>query len=200
MKQTTNVSPLSNSKFLSLAAIFLPSVAFIHLGVGQTSGFLNGFLHPFSGLDHVCAMLAVGLWAAQRGGRAIWVVPLTFVSVMALGGILGMAGIALPFVDRGIIISVLILGILVAAAARMPIVASSIIVGLFALYHGHAHGTEMPLTASGFAYGMGFVTATALLHATGIAVAVTAPKLGFNRVVRFTGAAIALCGIYLLFV
>lgn len=200
MKQTINDSPLSSAKFLSISALFFPSLAFFHLGVGQTNGFLNGFLHPFSGLDHVCAMMAVGLWAAQRGGRAIWAVPLTFVTVMTLGGILGMAGIALPFVDRGIVISVLILGILVAAAVRMPIVASSIVVGLFALLHGHAHGTEMPLTASGMAYGMGFVAATALLHASGIAVAMVAPKLGFNRVVRFTGAAIALCGIYLLFV
>ncbi len=199
MKQITKESTLSGAKFLSLSAFLLPSLAFLHLGVGQTSGFLSGFLHPFSGLDHVCAMLAVGLWAAQRGGRAIWIVPLTFVIVMTLGGILGMAGIALPFVDRGIVISVLILGVLVAASVRMPIVASAIIVGLFAFLHGHSHGTEMPLTASGLAYGMGFVAATALLHASGIAVALTAPKLGLNRVVRFAGAAIALCGVYLLF-
>ncbi|MGA7159592.1 MAG: HupE/UreJ family protein [Bacteroidota bacterium] len=198
MKHTLNESQTTGAKFLSLSVLFLPSLAFFHLGVGQTSGFLNGFVHPFSGLDHICAMLAVGLWAAQRGGRAIWAVPLTFISVMTLGGILGMAGIALPFVDRGIIISVLILGVLVAASVRMPLVASTIIVGLFALLHGHSHGTEMPQTASALAYGMGFIAATALLHASGIAVALAAPKLGLNRVVRFTGAAIALCGIYLL--
>jgi len=200
MKQPIFNSSTTRAKFLSFSALILPSLALIHVGIGQTSGFLNGFVHPFTGLDHICAMLAVGLWAAQRGGRAIWIVPLTFVGVMAVGGLLGSAAISIPYVERGIVISVLTLGVLVAAAVRLPILASSIIVGLFAVLHGHAHGAEMPQTASGVAYGVGFVLATALLHITGIAIAMAVSKFGLARVVRYAGAAIVLCGVYLWFV
>ena len=153
--------------------------------------------HPVSGLDHICAMIAVGLWAAQRGGRGVWLIPLTFVSVMALGGFLGMAGVSVPFVEEGIVVSVLVLGVLIAAAVRLPLVTSVIVVGLFAIFHGHAHGAEMPQSASGLAYGLGFVMATALLHACGIGLAWLVTQLGQVRLVRFAGFAIALCGAYL---
>ncbi len=182
---------------LTLLAVLFPSLAHAHVGVGHTSGLLHGFSHPVSGLDHICAMVAVGLWAAQRGGRAVWLVPLTFVSVMAVGGFLGMAGVTVPFVEEGIVVSVLVLGVLIAAAARLPLVASVIIVGLFAIFHGHAHGAEMPQTASGFAYGAGFMLATALLHAVGIFIALFISRMGQVRFVRFAGGAIALCGVYL---
>jgi urease accessory protein len=192
MKQTSRV-------FAILAAILLlPSLAHAHVGVGETSGFLHGMGHPLSGLDHICAMVAVGLWAAQMGGRAIWAVPLTFVSVMALGGALGMLGVHIPFVETGIVISVLALGVLIAASVHLPLAVSIIVVGLFASFHGHAHGAEMPETASGFAYAAGFIIATAFLHACGIGLGIAIQKLASPAVVRFAGIAIVLCGGYLL--
>ncbi|MEO6054363.1 MAG: HupE/UreJ family protein, partial [Chthoniobacterales bacterium] len=150
-----SVNPLT----VAALCLLVPSLVHAHVGVGATNGFEHGFTHPLTGLDHICAMLAVGLWAAQMGGRAIWAVPLTFVSVMAVGGMLGMSGIALPFTEQGIILSVLTLGVLIAASARLPLVASMIIVGLFAIFHGHAHGAEMPETASGVLYAGGFILA-----------------------------------------
>jgi urease accessory protein len=143
-------------------------------------------------------MFAVGLWAAQRGGRSLWVVPLTFVSVMICGAALGMAGVTIPFVEQGIVASVLLLGVLVAAAVRLPLVASAILVGLFAFCHGHAHGTEMPVTASGLAYGAGFVAATTSLIALGVGLGTTAQRLANSTWVRAAGGAIAGCGVYLL--
>jgi urease accessory protein len=151
------------------------------------------------GLDHLCAMVAVGLWAAQRGGRAIWVVPATFVLVMAMGGMLGVAGVSVPLVEPGIIASVLILGLLVAAAVRLPVAASAAVVGLFAIVHGYAHGAEMPVSASGLLYGAGFMVATAALHLCGIGLACAIARWGSVRHVRFAGGAVALCGIGLYF-
>jgi urease accessory protein len=178
--------------------LLIPTLAHAHVGVGSTNGFFHGAAHPFSGLDHLCAMMAVGLWAAQRGGRALWVVPLSFVSVMIVGGVLGAAGVALPFVEQGIVASVLLLGVLAAAAVRLPLAASAILVGWFALFHGHAHGTEMPVTASGLAYGAGFVMATAALHAAGLALGIGMQRLASSGWVRAAGGAIACCGLYLL--
>lgn len=192
-----------NRKILSRAVIIvlgalLPSFAYAHVGIGETSGLLHGFAHPFSGLDHLCAMLAVGLWAAQMGGRSVWVVPLSFVGVMAVGGMLPMLGIALPFVEQGIVLSVLLLGVLIAAAVRLPLWLGSGMVGLFALWHGHAHGAEMPALASGMTYALGFVLTTALLHVAGIAFGLGMQRLTRERVIRFAGAGIALCGVYLI--
>lgn len=158
---------------------------------------MYGLMHPASGLDHVCAMLAVGLWAAQTGGRSLWAVPLTFVGVMALGGALPMLGIGLPFVEQGIVLSVLLLGVLIAAAVRLPLWLSSGMVGLFALWHGHAHGAEMPEMASGIEYVQGFLLATALLHTIGIASGMSMRWIARERVIHAAGAGIALCGVYL---
>src|SRR4029077_9056522 len=155
----------------------IPSLARAHVGVGQTGGFSHGFGHPLSGLDHICAMVAVGLWAAQMGGRAIWAVPLTFISVMAFGGFLGMLHVQIPFIETGIVISVLTLGVFIAAAVRMPLIASVLIIGLFAIFHGHAHGEETLEKASGLAYAVGFVLATALLHAIGIGLGIGIQKI-----------------------
>jgi len=178
------------------AGLLLPSFAYAHAGAGETGGFMYGLMHPASGLDHVCAMLAVGLWAAQTGGRSVWAVPLTFVGVMALGGALPMLGIGLPFVEQGIVLSVLLLGVLIAAAVRLPLWLSSGMVGLFALWHGHAHGTEMPALGS-VEYVLGFLLATALLHAIGIAFGLGVQRLAHERVIHTAGAGIALCGVYL---
>ena len=142
----------------AVAALFLaPSLAFAHTGVGDTLGFVHGFSHPLSGLDHVLAMVMVGVLAWQLGGRAVWVVPATFVLVMAGGGALGMMGVAIPFVEIGIALSVIILGAIVALGIRAPVAIAAGIVGLFAIAHGHAHGAEMPAAAAGMAYAAGFM-------------------------------------------
>ena len=177
--------------------IFAPSLARAHTGVGAVHGLANGLMHPLTGLDHLCAMIAVGLWAAQCGGRALWAVPLTFVSVMTFGAALGMAGIPLPFTETGIIASVLILGVLIAAAVRLPLAVSMSIVGLFALCHGHAHGAEMPANASGLTYGLGFVAMTALLHLVGIGWGLAMQKIASEKIIRCTGGAVVACGLYL---
>lgn len=182
---------------LGLAAFLLPSLAHAHVGVGDTVGFAHGVGHPLGGIDHVLTMVAVGLWAAQRGERAFWFIPATFVLVMALGGFLGTMGVLVRFAEQGIVLSVLVLGVLVAAAVRLPLFASALIVGLFAVFHGHAHGAEMPANASGLLYGAGFVFATALLHALGISMALLTPRLGRSSLVRASGGVIAMCGLYL---
>ncbi len=174
-----------------------PAIAFAHTGVGEASGLLNGLAHPLGGLDHLCAMIGVGLWAAQRGGRAIWLVPLAFVLVMAIGGLLGTMAIGLPLVEPGIVASVLILGILIAAAVRLPLLLSVLIVGTFALFHGHAHGAEMLHTYSALAYGIGFIITTTALHACGIGLGLLARQSGSVWLIRYAGAAIFLGGLCL---
>lgn len=180
--------------------LLTPSLAQAHPGVpGHTHGLLNGLLHPLTGLDHICAMLAVGIWAAQRGGRALWLVPMTFVFLMVVGGVLGMQGAGVPYVEQGIAASVLVLGILITAAVRLPPVVSASIVGLFGLFHGYAHGAEMPANASGLAYACGFIIATVSLHAAGLGIGLAARRFDAGRMVRIAGGAIAAAGIYLCF-
>jgi urease accessory protein len=198
MKQNRIAVPLG-TMILSLAALVFAPAAYAHVGVGETTGFMRGFMHPLSGLDHVLAMVAVGLWAAQRGGGARWLIPATFVGIMALGAIAGTMGLAIPFVEQGIALSVLVLGVLVAAAVRWPLPVSMLVVGVFALFHGHSHGMEMPVSVSGLEYGAGFVLATALLHAIGVAAATISRGFDRNLLVRLSGSAIAASGIYLLF-
>jgi urease accessory protein len=195
---------MRNSKCHWLAPVVLvmlsPALAHAHVGVGLASGMLSGFEHPLSGLDHFCAMIAVGMWAAQCGGTAIWLVPLTFVAVMVVSGALGMAAVSIPFVEPGIVASVLVLGLLVATAMRLPLAASVALVSLFAIFHGHAHGNEMPATAAGLAYGGGFIAATAVLLLFGVGLRRGIERWGSLRQVRFAGGAIAACGLYLCFV
>lgn len=182
---------------VGVLGVLLPSFACAHTGLGEAGSFVHGLAHPAGGLDHVCAMLAVGLWAAQTGGRSVWAVPLAFVGVMAFGGALPLLGIGLPLVEQGIALSVLLLGVLIAAAVRLPLMLSGSMVGLFALWHGHAHGTEMPAAAGGIGYALGFLLATAALHVIGIAFGLRMQRLMRERVIRAAGASIALCGIYL---
>ncbi len=182
--------------FLSIVTLLLlPTVTQAHVGIGSTTGFVDGVAHPFSGIDHICAMVGVGLWAAQRGGRAIWLVPLAFLLVMMVGGLLGMAHVFVPFVEPGIIASVLILGLLVATAARLPLAASACLVGVFALFHGHAHGAEMPTNAAGISYGLGFMISTILLLGCGMGLGVAANKSRAPWVSRYSGAAMIVCGL-----
>lgn len=193
-----NTQTTKTFKASLLAALaFAPMLAQAHPGHGATNSFASGFGHPLFGLDHVLAMVAVGLWAAQMGGRSLWAVPATFVGVMTVGGALGMAGLPLPMVETGILVSVLVLGLLIAAAARLPLAASMVVVGLFALFHGHAHGTEIPMAASGLTYAAGFVLATAGLHACGIGLGLLTQKRLSAPALRYAGAAIALAGVCL---
>ena len=187
---------LSRLAILALATL-LPSAAYAHTGVGDTSGFAHGFMHPTGGLDHVLAMVAVGLLAARLGGRALWLVPFSFVTMMIVGGIAGVGGIGLPFVELGISGSILVLGFAIALGRQIPTPVAMALAGFFAIFHGHAHGTEMPVDAAGIAYGAGFVAATALLHATGIALGIGTERLGSAwsaRASRIAGGAMAVAG------
>jgi len=179
-----------------LGAAVLP--AYAHVGAGTTSSFAAGFGHPLSGLDHMTVMIAVGLWAALKGGKAIWAWPAAFVGVMLIGGAFGMAQVPIPFVEPGILASVVALGLLVALAVDVPASLGVAVIGLFALFHGHAHGTEVPENAAGVEYMAGFALATALLHGAGIAAALGL-GLRFRSLVRATGAACAALGVGLAF-
>lgn len=163
------MSRASIRALLAAAAVSFPSLAMAHPGHGEALGLAHGFAHPLSGLDHILAMVTVGLLAAQLGGRALWLVPASFVTVMALGGCLGVAGIGMPFVELGIALSVVVLGGVVAFGLATPVAVAMGLAGFFAIFHGYAHGAEMPGSAGGLAYGAGFIAATVLLHALGIA-------------------------------
>jgi urease accessory protein len=177
--------------FLLLSA----APAFAHVGVASTSSFGAGFSHPLGGLDHVTVMIAVGLWAALRGGRAIFIWPAAFVGVMLVGGALGMTGGPLPFVEPAILASVVALGLLVMLAVDLPVWLGAGVIAAFALFHGHAHGVEVPETAAGIAYMAGFALATALLHLTGIAFAVVMARLNWRLAIRVAGAACVVAGV-----
>lgn len=183
---------------VSLTVAASPALA--HTGAGSVSGFSAGFGHPIGGLDHVLAMVAVGILAAQMGGKSVWLVPASFVGMMMVGGALGIGGVALPFVEAGIVGSVIVLGAVIAVGRRLPVGLAMALVGLLAVFHGHAHGTEMPATASGIEYGIGFVMATAMLHALGVGLGIGAERLA-DRVgpvaVRASGGAIAAAGVLL---
>jgi urease accessory protein len=175
----------------------LPSLALAHADAGGAHGFMHGFGHPIGGLDHILAMLAVGLWAAQLGKRAMWAVPCTFVAVMVLGGVLGFSGIAIPFVEAGILASIFVLGVLIAAAVKAPLAVSSLVVATFAVFHGHAHGTEMPTSIGAASYAAGFALATALLHLAGMGLGLLMQQVQLQSLSRVAGGAIALSGLYL---
>ncbi len=148
--------------------LLIPGVASAHTGVGDPTGFLHGLEHPISGLDHILAMVAVGLWAAQMGGKALWMVPGAFVIAMTGSSVLGHFGLPLPGVEQGILASDFVLGLLLLFATRLPLAVSVGIVSILAIFHGYAHGSEMPATALGFTYGLGFIISTAALHLIGI--------------------------------
>ena len=151
-----------------LAYVTILPVAEAHTFGSQGAGLMAGLTHPFVGLDHLLAMIAVGIWAGQLGGRAVWLIPLTFVSVMAAAATLASFGLLLPFMEPAIACSVLVLGLLIAGSVRLPTSVSALLVSLFAVFHGYAHGLELPQAASPILYGAGFVLATALLHGLGI--------------------------------
>jgi urease accessory protein len=180
----------------SLALFLSPAVAFAHPG-HDSSGLLAGIAHPVTGLDHLLAMLAVGLWAAQQKGAARWALPVTFVGTMLLGGVLGFEGLQLPFMETGIAASVLALGLLVAVAVRPPVALAVGLTAMFALAHGVAHGLELPEVASPWGYAAGFVAATAALHAMGYALVRGLP-VAAAPLVRMAGLLSAGAGAWLL--
>jgi urease accessory protein len=183
----------------ALAALLLvPLVALAHEEKGQAAGFLAGLAHPASGLDHVVAMLAVGLWGAVLGAPAIWLLPVAFPVMMAMGGLLGLLGVPLPGVEVGIAVSAVILGGMVLAEARPPPVLAALVVAVFAIFHGHAHGTELPAGTSALLYSLGFVVATGLLHAAGIAVGASHRSPRGRVLVRAAGGGIGAVGLFFL--
>jgi len=181
---------------LMLALLALP--AWAHEQTGQVAGFVTGLLHPVSGLDHVLAMVAVGLWGAQLGAPAIWMLPVTFPLVMAMGGFLGLLGVPLPGVEIGIAASAILLGALVATQSRPPLWVASVVVAFFAVFHGHAHGTELPAGQSGLLYSVGFVVATGGLHAAGIAIGLIHRWAAGRTALRGAGAAVSAAGLFFL--
>jgi urease accessory protein len=181
----------------AISLVAAPGVALAHPGHAEIAGFSQGFAHPFGGLDHVLAMIAVGLYAALVGGRALWALPAAFLAAMATGGTLGAAGIGMPYVEVAIALSVVVLGLAVASRASLPTFAAVSLVGLFAIFHGHAHGAEMVLEAGGAAYAAGFLLATALLHGAGLAAGLLSARSA-PRLASLAGGAMALAGLALL--
>jgi urease accessory protein len=176
----------------------LANTATAHEQVGVAGGLATGFLHPFTGLDHLIAMVAVGLWGAQLGAPALWILPITFPLVMAFGGVLGVLGIPLPVPEIVIACSAVVLGGAVAVRLRVPLVAASVLVAVFAIFHGHAHGTELPKASDPLAYGIGFVVATGLLHLCGIGIGTLSRWPIGERAIQGLGATIAALGGYFL--
>ena len=166
-----------------------------HVQSGQAAGFLTGLKHPISGLDHVLAMIAVGLWGAQLGAPAIWLLPVTFPMVMAFGGFLGLVGVPVPATEVGIALSAILLGAAVATEIRPPLAATAALVAFFAIFHGYAHGTELPKGQNGFTYSIGFVIATGCLHGVGIAIGLIHKWPAGKTALRATGAIVALAGV-----
>jgi urease accessory protein len=177
------------------ASIALVAVSPAHGIGGVLGGVLDGFTHPFLGLDHVAAMVAVGLWGAFLGAPALWLLPIVFPLIMALGGALGILGVPLPATEIGIAASAIVLGLMVAVAARPALWIAALLVGAFAVFHGYAHGAELPAGADAAAYSAGFVTATGLLHLTGLLFGLTAYWPAGQVAVRAAGIAIAAVGV-----
>ncbi len=173
-------------KKLLLACVMTQVALLAHTGAGSVSGFSAGFAHPIGGTDHILAMFAVGLWAFQMGGRAVWSVPLTFVVMMTIWAFLGLQGIHFPFIEEGILLSVVVLGAMIVLGVKTPIMFSALLVGIFAIFHGTAHSAEMPLNVSHLEYAFGFVLATALLHGSGIVTAMAIHKLTVLKTVCST--------------
>jgi urease accessory protein len=179
-------------------AISGPGAALAHGQTGPASGLAGGFAHPISGLDHVLAMVAVGLWGAQLGAPAIWALPVAFPLVMALGGMMGLLGVPLPAIELGIASSAVLLGAAVMLEVRPPLALAAALVGVFAIFHGHAHGTELPPGASALLYSIGFVAATGCLHGLGIALG-TVHRWPWGRtLLRVAGAGVATGGVFFL--
>jgi urease accessory protein len=194
----TITSRISSILLVAMAGLVLAQPALAHEQTGVGGGLIRGLLHPLTGMDHLIAMVAVGIWGAQLGAPAIWVLPITFPLVMAFGGVLGVLRIPLPMPEMVIALSALVLGAAVAMRLRLPFAAAAVVVAVFAVFHGHAHGAELPSAANPLAYGLGFVVATGLLHLCGIAIGMLTRWPAGERLIQGLGAVIAALGCYFL--
>lgn len=183
---------------LLLLLALMPSEAFAHIVKGEAIGFVSGFEHPISGLDHIIAMVAVGLWGAQLGAPAIWLLPVTFPMVMAFGGFLGLIGVPLPGSEIAIALSGVCLGAAVLTEFRPPLWVAAVLVGTFGLFHGYAHGAELPPGQNALLYSIGFILATGLLHATGITIGLVHRWPWGQWALRGAGAAVMCGGMFFL--
>jgi len=177
-----------------LAFLIFPETASAHSAGGESAGFATGLTHPISGWDHILAMVAVGLWGAQLGRPAIWILPVTFPMVMAFGGMLGLLGIGLPGIEFGIALSAIALGFAVFREAKPKLWIAAVIVGVFAIFHGHAHGTELPPGGNGLLYSIGFVIATGTLHLIGVGIGTVHRWSAGRMALRVAGAVVAIAG------
>lgn len=185
---------------IALLAAF-PEAAIAHTGIGAIHGFFHGFVHPLSGADHLVAMLMVGVLAYQLGGRALWLLPIAFISVMTIGAALGVAGVLVPFVEISILLSCIALGILVSLGLRLPVGLATATVSVFAVFHGYAHGSEIPENIGGLTYAASFISATSMLHVLGVAGGMLLDKSSVSYgdvAVRSTGVVAILVGAILL--
>jgi urease accessory protein len=197
--QTRTIPGTRWTGWLLAGGLQWPLVALAHIGQGDIGGgFLAGVAHPVLGPDHVVAMVAVGMWGAQLGAPAIWVLPVTFPLVMALGGVLGAAGVPVPGIEIGIAVSAIVLGAMVLLAARPPLWIAGVLISVFAVFHGHAHGAELPQSVNVISYSVGFVVATGALHAFGILIGVANRWAAGAGALRAGGGLIAACGVYFL--
>jgi len=181
-----------------LLSLAWAQAAFAHVEGGQAAGFLTGLQHPWSGLDHILAMIAVGLWGAQLGSPALWLLPIAFPMMMAVGAMMGLVGIPVPGVEIGIALSAIVLGTMILAEVRPKLAIAISVVGVFAIFHGHAHGTELPPGQSGLLYSMGFVIATGCLHGVGIALGMVNSLPAGKLALRSAGTFIAVMGVVFL--
>jgi urease accessory protein len=181
-----------------MLAVMVPALAHAHVGAGPIGGFTAGIAHPFTGFDHLMAMLAVGIWGAQMGGRSVWTLPATFPLVMTIGGVLGMAGVPLSHIETGIALSMLVLGGAIVLAWRPPEWVAIAVIAVFAICHGYAHGVELPNAADPAAYATGFVVATGTIHLIGIGIGLSLGKLFHGWFSRGLGGGVAAAGLYFL--
>ena len=198
VEHRVNAPHRAGRALILLLGVLSASSAFAHPGHPLGGGLQEGFLHPFTGLDHLLAMVAVGLWAGQLGKPANWILPVVFPLVMAMGATLGFAGVVMPAVEPGIAASVLVLGLLVGMQLRLPMVAAAPLVGVFALCHGYAHGAEIPAAASPMGYVAGFLIATGLLHLAGLGLGYAGQQSQRSELVRILGGLVAISGAGLL--
>jgi len=178
-----------------LVVLLWPTSVLAHTTGREAAGLLSGLEHPVSGLDHILAMVTVGLWGAQLGRPAVWLLPVTFPMVMAFGGMLGLIGFILPGIEIGIAVSAIILGVMVGWELRPPLWVAAVLVGFFAIFHGHAHGAELPTGGDALLYSIGFVVATGCLHLAGIGIGLIHCWATGRVVLRLAGAAVALAGV-----
>ena len=199
MKDSIHLDSRKRATIIASAVTLLwPFAAWAHIQAGEAGGLVSGLSHPVSGLDHVLAMVAVGLWGAQLGLPALWVLPVAFPMMMAFGGMLGLMDIPLPGVEVGIAMSAIILGTLVLGQIRLPLIGAILVVAFFAVFHGHAHGTELEPGQNAMLYSLGFVIATGLLHALGIGIGLIHRWASGRMVLRGAGALVLVGGLYFL--